>query len=91
MMAIFLLFLMGLPAMDAKKKHSTIRITTDPTVYGHFIDGSVHKQWGVYLYFQTLSAKEQRPNRLLRDWQFGYSTVAILKLANSMRNQQRSG
>ena len=59
MMAIFLLFLMGLPAMDAKKKHSTIRITTDPTVYGHFIDGSVHKQWGVYLYFQTLSAKEQ--------------------------------
>ena len=34
--------------------------------------------------------KRARPNRLLRDWQFGYSTVAILKLANSMRNQQRS-
>ena len=59
MMAIFLLFLMGLPAMDAKKKHSTIRITTDPTVYGHFIDGSVHKQWEYTFTSRLYPQKEQ--------------------------------
>ena len=89
MMAIFLLFLMGLPAMDAKRSIQLselrqIQLFMDTSSMEVFINN------GSIPLLPDFIRKRARPNRLLRDWQFGYSTVAILKLANSMRNQQRS-
>ena len=59
---IFYSFSWALPAMDAKKKRSIqlSELRQIQLFYGHFIDGSVHKQWGVYLLLPDFIRKKEQ-------------------------------